>query len=190
VRLPPRFAHLVSAAIRKLERMCECRRRSCRISKRERKYANVLTQLQKNRQRERWDSSWMTGAFAENISSCWPRPSRRSRSYAMPFRQTRCLIPVSGYCEWQDTACGNQPSSLGASASIFGTFWFAIAFLIRWTGPHGRATTLRNGTAEALERAMQAARKGYANVFIVDWANNGKDHTPADFARLFLNSEK
>jgi hypothetical protein len=50
-----------------------------------------------------------------------------------------------------------------------------------------RATTLRNGTAEALERAMQAARKGYA---IVDWANNGKEYTSADFARLFLNSEK
>jgi hypothetical protein len=65
-----------------------------------------------------------------------------------------------------------------------------MAFLIRWTGPHGRATTLRKGAAEALERAMQAIRKGYANVFIVDWANNGKEYTPADFARIFLNLEK
>jgi putative SOS response-associated peptidase YedK len=25
------------------------------------------------------------------------------------FKRTRCLIPVSGYCEWQDTPTGKQP---------------------------------------------------------------------------------
>ena len=25
------------------------------------------------------------------------------------FKRTRCLIPVSGYYEWQDTAAGKQP---------------------------------------------------------------------------------
>ncbi len=26
-----------------------------------------------------------------------------------PFKRTRCLIPVSGYYEWQDTRSGKQP---------------------------------------------------------------------------------
>ena len=25
------------------------------------------------------------------------------------FKRNRCLIPVSGYYEWQDTSCGKQP---------------------------------------------------------------------------------
>jgi putative SOS response-associated peptidase YedK len=35
--------------------------------------------------------------------------SLRSRSFGRRFRQTRCLIPASGYYDWQDTATGKQP---------------------------------------------------------------------------------
>ena len=31
------------------------------------------------------------------------------RNFRDAFKRTRCLVPVSGYCEWQNTPDGKQP---------------------------------------------------------------------------------
>ncbi len=55
-----------------------------------------------------------------------PRPWPRSRSRGA-FKRNRCLIPVSGYFEWQDTSGGKQPwyftSSDGSPALTIAGLW-------------------------------------------------------------------
>jgi putative SOS response-associated peptidase YedK len=58
------------------------------------------------------------------VPSWWPKPLKELRAatfnaraetvaekpfFRDAFRRTRCLIPASGYYEWQDTATGKQP---------------------------------------------------------------------------------
>ncbi len=57
-----------------------------------------------------------------------------------------------------------------------------MAFAIQWTGPNGPASTQRKEPVDALRYAMQMLAKGYANVVIVDLAEDGKAYAPAEFA--------
>jgi putative SOS response-associated peptidase YedK len=58
------------------------------------------------------------------VPSWWPKPLKELKAatfnartetvadkpfFRDAFRRTRCLIPASGYYEWQDTATGKQP---------------------------------------------------------------------------------
>ena len=60
----------------------------------------------------------------ELVPFWWPKPLKELRAatfnaraetvaekpfFREAFRRTRCLIPASGYYEWQDTATGKQP---------------------------------------------------------------------------------
>jgi hypothetical protein len=48
-----------------------------------------------------------------------------------------------------------------------------MAFEIQWTGPTGPASTRRKDPADALKYAVEMLEKGYADVVIVDLAENG-----------------
>ena len=55
-----------------------------------------------------------------------PRRSRRRRCFAIAFKQKRCLIPASGYYEWQSTPTGKQPyyfSTENGSPLTIAGFW-------------------------------------------------------------------
>ena len=62
------------------------------------------------------------------------------------------------------------------------TPFFCMAFAIQWTGPRGPASTQRKDPVDALRCAMQMLAKGYADVVIVDLAEDGKAYAPAEFA--------
>jgi putative SOS response-associated peptidase YedK len=48
---------------------------------------------------------------SSSASSLAARPAHATRCHFFrdTFRRSRCLIPASGYYEWQDTAAGKQP---------------------------------------------------------------------------------
>ena len=58
------------------------------------------------------------------------------------------------------------------------------------TGPMGPATTHRDSPVEALRYAIEMLGKGYADVVIVDLAENGKAYRPADFRKFFLDAKE
>ena len=60
--------------------------------------------------------------------------------------------------------------------------WKPMAFVIQWTGPNGPASTQCKEPVDALRYAMQMLAKGYADVVIVDLAEDGKAYAPAEFA--------
>jgi putative SOS response-associated peptidase YedK len=58
----------------------------------------------------------------------------RSRAYREPFRRRRCLLPASGFVEWQKTASGKQPYQVRPAAAdglLMAGVWE------RWRGPDG-----------------------------------------------------
>ncbi len=65
-----------------------------------------------------------------------------------------------------------------------------MSFAIQWTGPIGPATTHRNSPIEALRYALEMLGKGYADVVIVDLAENGKAYAPAEFREFYLDTRK
>ncbi len=65
-----------------------------------------------------------------------------------------------------------------------------MAFAIQWTGPSGLASTQRKDPVDALRYAMQMLAKGYADVVIVELAEDGKAYAPAEFRDLYLDGKK
>ncbi len=65
-----------------------------------------------------------------------------------------------------------------------------MAFAIQWTGPSGPASTQRKDPIDALRYAMQMLAKGYADVVIVELAEDGKAYAPAEFRDLYLDEKK
>ena len=65
-----------------------------------------------------------------------------------------------------------------------------MAFEIQLTGPTGPASTRRKDPVDALKYAVELLGKGYADVVIVDLAENGQAHAPADFRDLYLDKNK
>ena len=64
-----------------------------------------------------------------------------------------------------------------------------MAFAIQWTGPIGPASTQRKDSVDALRYAMQMLGKGYADVVIVDLAEDGKAYAPSEFRDLYLEGK-
>jgi hypothetical protein len=64
-----------------------------------------------------------------------------------------------------------------------------MAFAIQWTAPMGPASTQRKDPVDALRYAMQMLGKGYADVVIVDLAEDGKAYAPAEFRDLYLDKK-
>jgi hypothetical protein len=60
-----------------------------------------------------------------------------------------------------------------------------MAFEIQWTSPSGPASTKRKDAVDALRFAMEMLGKGYADVVIVNLAENGKAYAPAEFRDLY-----
>jgi hypothetical protein len=54
----------------------------------------------------------------------------------------------------------------------------------------GPATTHRNSPIDALRYATEMLGKGYADVVIVDLAENGKAYAPAEFREFYLDTRK
>jgi hypothetical protein len=65
-----------------------------------------------------------------------------------------------------------------------------MAFAIQWTGPQGPASTRRKDPVDALKYAVEMLGKGYADVVIVDLAENGQAYAPSDFRDLYLDKNK
>jgi hypothetical protein len=65
-----------------------------------------------------------------------------------------------------------------------------MAFAIQWTGPQGLASTRRKDPVDALKYAIEMLGKGYADVVIVDLAENGQAYAPSDFRDLYLDKNK
>ena len=65
-----------------------------------------------------------------------------------------------------------------------------MAFAIQWTGPQGLASTRRKDPVDALKYAIEMLGKGYADVVIVDLAENGQAYAPSDFRDLYLDKKK
>jgi hypothetical protein len=63
-----------------------------------------------------------------------------------------------------------------------------MAFVIQWTGPIGPASTQRSSPIEALKYATEMHGKGYADVVIVDLAENGKAYAPAEFFKFYVDT--
>jgi hypothetical protein len=63
-----------------------------------------------------------------------------------------------------------------------------MPFAIQWTGPLGPASTRRKDPVDALRYAMQVQAKGYADVVIVDLAEEGNAYAPAEFREFYLES--
>ncbi len=53
----------------------------------------------------------------------------------------------------------------------------------------GPATPHRHSPAEALRYAIEMVGKGYADVVIVDLADNGKAYAPAEFREFYLGGK-
>ena len=83
---------------------------------------------------------------------------------------------------------GWPPAVLDARAAWYPAF--PMAFAIQWTGPMGPASTRRKAPVDALKYAVELLAKGYADVVIVDLAENGKAYAPADFRDLYLDKNK
>jgi hypothetical protein len=54
----------------------------------------------------------------------------------------------------------------------------------------GPASTRRKDPVDALKYAVEMLGKGYADVVIVDLAEDGKAYAPADFRDLYLHKNK
>jgi len=54
----------------------------------------------------------------------------------------------------------------------------------------GRVTTHRNSPIDALRYAIEMLDKRYADVVIVDAAENGKAYAPAEFREFYLDPNK
>jgi putative SOS response-associated peptidase YedK len=71
------------------------------------------------------------------------------------FRRGRCLIPASGYFEWQPTPSGKQPYYISATN---GSVLSMAGLWDQWTdidtGTHVRSCTIIVTTANALTRAI------------------------------------
>jgi endonuclease YncB( thermonuclease family) len=65
-----------------------------------------------------------------------------------------------------------------------------MAFAIQWTGPMGPTSTRRKDPVDALKYAEEMLGKGYADVVIVDLAEDGKAYAPAEFRDLYLDEKK
>ena len=64
-----------------------------------------------------------------------------------------------------------------------------MAFAIQWTGPQGPASTRRKDPVDALKHAEEMLGKGYADVVIVDLAEDGKAYAPAEFRDRYLEGK-
>jgi putative SOS response-associated peptidase YedK len=105
-------------------------------------------------------------------------------SYRAAFRRRRCLVPASGFYEWQKGARGKTPHFITTDAGLF-----AIAGLWEnWMAPDGSEletctllTTDANEAVRALHDRMPV---------IIDpedyptWLGSGRDSTPAELAHL------
>ena len=54
----------------------------------------------------------------------------------------------------------------------------------------GPASTRRKDPVDALKYAVELLAKGYADVVIVDLAENGKAYAPAEFREFYLDTRK
>ena len=54
----------------------------------------------------------------------------------------------------------------------------------------GPASTRRKDPVDALKYAIEMLGKGYADVVIVDLAENGQAYAPSDFRDLYLDKNK
>jgi hypothetical protein len=64
-----------------------------------------------------------------------------------------------------------------------------MPFAIQWTGPLGPAATHRD-TAVAIRFAIDMLGKGYADVVIVDSADDCKAYAPPQFAQFYKNARR
>ena len=65
-----------------------------------------------------------------------------------------------------------------------------MPFAIQWTGSLGPATTERNTSVEAIRYALELLGKGFADVVIIDLAEDGKAYAPYEFAQLYKQAGK
>jgi hypothetical protein len=65
-----------------------------------------------------------------------------------------------------------------------------MPFAIQWTGPLGPAATHRDTAVAAIRFAIDMLGKGYADVVIVDSADDGKAYAPAQFAQFYKNAKR
>jgi hypothetical protein len=65
-----------------------------------------------------------------------------------------------------------------------------MPFAIQWTGPAGPTMTHRNNPIDALRYAIEMLGKGYADVVIIDLAENGKAYAPAEFREFYLDAKE
>ena len=62
-----------------------------------------------------------------------------------------------------------------------------MPFEIQWTGPTAPESTRLESPADAFKYAAQMFERGYADVVIVDLAEDGKAYSPADFRQFYLS---
>jgi putative SOS response-associated peptidase YedK len=75
------------------------------------------------------DTKWASRLINARSETAHEKPSFRSA-----FRRRRCLVPATGFYEWQRTADGKQPFVIGVGENEL----FAIAGLWEhWMGPDG-----------------------------------------------------
>ena len=65
-----------------------------------------------------------------------------------------------------------------------------MPFAIQWTGPLGPAATHRDTAVAAIRFAIDMLGKGYADVVIVDSADDGKAYAPPQFAQFYKNARR
>ncbi len=94
----------------------------------------------------------MINARAESLA--------QKKSFSKPFRSQRCVVPASGFYEWQKTGSGKIPHYITLKSSPLMTF---AGLYEEWTSPEGEVipsftiiTTEANKTVQELHDRMPA----------------------------------
>lgn len=105
-------------------------------------------------------------------------------AYRAAFKRRRCLVPASGFYEWQKGATGKTPHFITNETGLF-----AIAGLWeRWTEPGGaELETCTLITTEANEKVSALHDRMPVMIDPADfdlWLGTGKDSTPSELSQL------
>jgi putative SOS response-associated peptidase YedK len=106
-------------------------------------------------------------------------------SFRQAFRRARCLVPASGYYEWQAVAGGKQPWYFSEKSAAL----FALAGIAeRWAGPEGPLdtvcliTTAPNALAARIHDRMPVILAAADYAAWLDPANKGAGELLRPFA--------